>query len=104
MTVGNEDPVTPVTVTALKGNFPNPFNPETTINFDIKEKAPVRIDIFNAKGQLIRTLVDETVNMGHHQITWNGKDNHGNSVASGVYQYRMQAGTYIATRRMMLMK
>ncbi len=103
MTVGNTDIVN-VSVTALKGNFPNPFNPVTNIRFDIKTIAPVRIDIYNTKGQLIRTLVNEVKANGHYNIVWNGKDNNGTSVASGIYYYRMQAGNYRSTKRMMLMK
>ncbi len=103
LTVGNTD-IIEVTQTALKGNFPNPFNPETTINFDVKDASKVRIEIYNTKGQLIRTLVDEFISKGQHHVVWNGKDNHGNSVASGIYHYRMQAGNYKATRRMMLLK
>jgi flagellar hook assembly protein FlgD len=90
--------------TELKGNYPNPFNPETLISFDIKVKTPVRIEIYNTKGQLVRTLVNDWTDKGHHQVVWNGKDDYGHSVASGVYQYRMQAGEYIANRRMMLLK
>jgi hypothetical protein len=103
MTVGVEDQIE-VTATVLKGNYPNPFNPVTTIAYDVKVKAPVRIEIYNTKGQLIRTLVDAVIDKGHHHVVWNGKDNSGNSVASGVYTYRMQAGEYKATRNMMLMK
>jgi len=93
-----------VVATALKGNYPNPFNPETTISYDVKVAAPVKIEIYNTKGQLIRTLISEVKGKGHYQIVWNGKDNNGISVASGVYHYRMQAGDYKATRMMMLMK
>lgn len=103
MSVSNDDMIQ-VTQTALKGNYPNPFNPETTISFDIKDRVPVRLEIFNTKGQLIRTLVSDVYDKGHHQVIWNGKDNNGNSVASGVYNYRMTAGEYKAIRRMMLMK
>jgi hypothetical protein len=103
MPVGNADVVN-VDVTALRGNYPNPFNPETTINYDVKGIAPVKIEIYNTKGQLIRTLVNQTKAGGRYQIVWNGRDNNGNSVASGIYHYRMQAGDYQATRRMMLMK
>jgi hypothetical protein len=96
--------VVEVTKTVLNSNYPNPFNPVTTISYDIKAKSPVRIDIYNAKGQLIRTLVNEVIEKGQHHTVWNGKDNHGNAVASGIYHYRMQAGDYKATRRMVLMK
>jgi len=90
--------------TVLKGNYPNPFNPETTIAFDVKGTQPVCIEIYNMKGQLIRTLVDKVKHQGHHSVIWNGRDEHGNSVASGVYHYRMRAGSYKADRRMMLLK
>ena len=93
-----------ITQTALKGNYPNPFNPETTIRYDVKGVQPVRIDIYNTKGQLIRTLVNEIKNNGHHSAVWDGKDNHGSAVASGIYHYRMRAGSYKADRRMMLLK
>ena len=103
MTTGNDDEVQ-IARTELKGNYPNPFNPETLISFDIKVKTPVRIEIYNTKGQLVRTLVNEWIDKGHHQVIWNGKDKNGHSCASGVYQYRMQAGEYVANRRMMLLK
>jgi hypothetical protein len=103
MTTGVE-PEIEVLNTVLNGNYPNPFNPVTNISFDVKTKAPVRIDIYNLKGQLIRTLTNEVINKGRHQVIWNGKDNHGNNVASGLYYYRMQTDGYKATRRMMLMK
>ncbi|MDD4147588.1 MAG: FlgD immunoglobulin-like domain containing protein, partial [Candidatus Cloacimonetes bacterium] len=95
--------VNPV-VTALNGNFPNPFNPETTINFSLKEAGNVKLNIFNIKGQLIRTLVNAPMNAGKHQMVWNGKDNNGTSVSSGLYLYRMEAGSYRSTKKMMLMK
>jgi len=100
---GNEDDLM-ITSTILHNNYPNPFNPQTTISFDVKEPAPVRIDIYNLKGQIIRTLVNEIKTSGHYTIIWNGKDQNGNGVASGVYHYRMQAGKYKSIRRMLLMK
>jgi hypothetical protein len=95
---------TPVIATRLKSNYPNPFHPATTITFDIKDKAPVRIDIYNTKGQLIRNLINETKSNGRHEAVWNGKDNYGNKVASGIYQYRMQTGKYRATHTMLMLK
>ena len=103
MPVGNEDEVN-VEVTSLNANYPNPFNPSTTISFDIKTKSPVRVEIYNTKGQLIRTLVNEVKASGRYRVIWNGKDENGTSVASGIYHYRMQAGDYKVTRRMMLLK
>jgi hypothetical protein len=103
MTVGINEEVL-ITRTALKGNYPNPFNPETTITFDTKGVQPVRIEIYNLKGQLIRTLVNEVKGNGHHTVVWNGRDEYGKAVASGIYQYRMQSGEYTANRRMLLLK
>ncbi len=90
--------------TILHANYPNPFNPETTICYDLKEKSPIRIDIYNIKGQLIKILVNEAKSAGSYKVVWNGKDSNGKEVSSGIYQYRMQAGEYHITRRMMLLK
>ncbi|MCB5246420.1 MAG: carboxypeptidase regulatory-like domain-containing protein, partial [Candidatus Cloacimonetes bacterium] len=102
--VSNQDEVVPVTATALLGNYPNPFNPETTIAWCLKEAAPVKIEIYNSKGQRIRTLLDETKAGGWYQTVWNGRDDNGDFVSSGVYMYRMSAGSYLASRKMMLMQ
>jgi hypothetical protein len=102
--VANEDEVVPVTVTALNGNFPNPFNPETTINYDLKESAKVRLEVYNLKGQLVRSLVNDNQSAGRYRVVFDARDNRGNSLASGVYLYRLHAGDYTATRKMMLME
>jgi flagellar hook assembly protein FlgD len=102
--VDNEDETLPVVATALNGNYPNPFNPETTISFAVKEAAAVKLDIYNLKGQLIRSLVHEDKAPGHYRVVWNGKDNQGFSVGSGVYFYRMTAGSYSSTKKMLLME
>ena len=88
----------------LHGNFPNPFNPETTIRYSVKEATPVSIDIYNVKGQLVKTLVNENKASGHYSVTWNGRDNNNLPVSSGVYFYKMLAGKYSSTRKMILMK
>jgi hypothetical protein len=103
-TVANEDDTVIPTVTSLDGNYPNPFNPTTTIRFGVKEPGLVSINIYNLKGQLVRTLVDENKKAGFHSIAWNGIDNFGKSVSSGVYMYRMQTTGFHQTRKMMLMK
>ncbi len=102
--VANEDEVVPVTATALLGNYPNPFNPSTTISWCLKEASPVRIEIYNSKGQRVRVLVDETKATGWYQTVWNGRDDLGNPVSSGVYMYRMNAGSYSSGKKMMLMQ
>jgi len=103
MTSNEDDVITPV-VTKLHGNYPNPFNPETTIRFSLKDSSPVRINIYNIKGQLIRSLVNNNLTSGNHQIVWNGKDNDGRNVGSGIYLYRMESTGYNKTLKMMLMK
>jgi hypothetical protein len=102
--VANDDPGTPGIATALYGNHPNPFNPLTTIRYSLKEAMPVRVDIFNVKGQLVKTLVNETKAAGEHNIEWNGTDNAGLQVSSGIYYFKMSAGKYSSTRKMVLMK
>jgi hypothetical protein len=90
--------------TALAGNYPNPFNPETTISFSLSADTFVAIDIYNIKGQKVRTLVNDELTSGHHSVVWNGKNNIERDVASGIYFYRMRAGDFTATRKMILMK
>jgi len=101
-----EDPGTPElpTVTKLLTAFPNPFNPSTNIRFQLKESAPVKIEIFNIKGQLIRMFEESHVNPGYHQISWDGRDANGRPAASGVYFYRMSSGQYVSSKRMVLAK
>ena len=91
-------------VTALLPNFPNPFNPMTTISFDLSESRIVRLVIYNLDGRQIATLINEQMVAGHHEITWTGKDDYGHDVASGSYIYRIEAGEYSATRRMVLIR
>ncbi|MCB5286232.1 MAG: C25 family cysteine peptidase [Candidatus Cloacimonetes bacterium] len=101
--VANSDLINPA-VTALKGNFPNPFNPSTSIRFSLKDASPVLINIYNLKGQLVKSLLKSELSSGNHQITWNGKDDRGAPVASGIYLYRMESNNFKATNKMMLMK
>jgi hypothetical protein len=101
--VANEDNLQ-VAATRLNGNYPNPFNPNTTISYDIKEPAEVSIAIYNVKGQLIRSLVNQAKATGHYTVDWDGKDKHGKIVGNGVYQYVLKTGEYQETRRMTLLK
>ena len=91
-------------ITELVGNFPNPFNPETVIRFNISHICYVKIEIFNLRGQLVRILVEGTHNAGEHNIIWNGQDDMGQEVGNGIYFYRMIAGDLVQTRRMVLLK
>jgi len=103
MIVSNDDPVLPV-ITELQGNYPNPFNPETTIRYSLKESVPVVIEIYNVKGQLVKTLVNEAKAAGNHSVVWNGRDNQNRPVSSGIFFYKMHAGKYSNTKKMILMK
>jgi hypothetical protein len=88
----------------LYQNHPNPFNPATTINFDLPAPAHVRLDIFNILGQRVRTLLDRAMPAGTHAVRWDGRDGDGRPVASGVYFYRLDAGRDVAKRKMILLK
>jgi hypothetical protein len=98
------DPATPQLLTALASNYPNPFNPSTNISFSLANPGEVSIQIFNQKGQLVKTLLNSSLPAGNHQLTWNGTDEQGAHVGSGVYFYRMKSGKYSSTRKMVMMK
>lgn len=85
-------------------NYPNPFNPTTTIICELAESSPVRMDIFNAKGQLVNTLLNQDMLAGHHSVIWDGKDGQGRAVSSGVYLYRMSLPNKVMTNKMLLLK
>jgi hypothetical protein len=88
---------------SLSQNYPNPFNPTTSINFGLQ--APVTMEIYNILGVKVRTLIHgEVMGAGVHQMEWNGKDDAGSSVTSGVYLYRIDAGTFQMTKKMMMLK
>jgi hypothetical protein len=84
--------------------YPNPFNPETTIHFSIPVDTNVTIDIFNVKGQKVKSLVNDMYQTGNHIAVWSGHDNNGRAVSSGIYFYRMQTDGYTATKKMLLLK
>ncbi|GEM_PF-3452911 len=88
----------------LNANYPNPFNPATTVSFELPQASPVRIEIFNVLGQKVRTLIDGYKEAGRHDIQWNGTDAAGHQVSSGIYFCRMTAGEYNHTIKMMMMK
>ncbi|MDD4308746.1 MAG: carboxypeptidase regulatory-like domain-containing protein [Candidatus Cloacimonetes bacterium] len=102
--VANEDDILPVTATELAGNYPNPFNPETTISYAIKDGCFVSLEVYNLKGQVVRSLIKRDMEQGRHSVVFNGKDDLGKPLASGIYMYRLKAGSYSSTRKMMLME
>lgn len=88
----------------LLQNYPNPFNPATTISYHIPEQTHVRIDIFDVTGKRIKTLLDAPIASGTHSIKWQGTFDDGKTVPSGVYFYRMIAGSYVQTRKLLFLK
>jgi len=88
----------------LAQNYPNPFNPATTIKFQMPATGRVSLGIYNALGQEVRRLVDEEVGAGEHQAVWDGTNVQGQAVSSGLYLYRLQAGSGVETRRMFLLR
>jgi hypothetical protein len=102
-TTGEDLPGVP-TEFDLYQNSPNPFNPSTTIRFDLPVAGPVRLDIYNVKGERISTLVDRHMTEGRKEVTWEGRDMEGGALASGVYFYRLVAGDFVQTRKMVLLR
>jgi len=89
---------------ALNANYPNPFNPSTTISYSLIDAQHTKLTVFNAIGQTIRTLVNEPQAAGIHTVQWDGRNSLGEQVSSGVYFYRLEAGTFVKTKRMMLIE
>ncbi len=89
---------------SLADNYPNPFNPSTQIRFSAPQNSKIRLEIFNILGQKVRVLVDQALPAGSHTIEWDGRNDFGAAVASGIYFYRMVAGNFVQTKRMLLMR
>ncbi len=89
---------------ALEQNYPNPFNPSTTIRYSLPTASEVKITVVNMLGRTVATLVDARRSAGQHEVVWNGRDDAGNAVASGLYLYRLQSENFRATKKMMLLK
>lgn len=89
---------------ALKGNYPNPFNAETMINFSLQEESYTVLTVYNLAGQKVRDLVNESLPPGEHRVRWDGHDAEGRKVATGLYIARLTAGSHIATHKMVLLK
>ncbi|UCE19016.1 MAG: M6 family metalloprotease domain-containing protein [Gemmatimonadota bacterium] len=106
MALLKEDSTAPVAF-GLAQNYPNPFNPTTTIEYSVvSDQSPshVTLNVYNLLGQRVRTLVDGVKEPGYHTVTWDGMDEEGDDVSSGVYFYRLQAGEFTAKKKMMFLK
>jgi hypothetical protein len=95
-------------VLSLSQNYPNPFNPSTTINFDVPgelgEEKPVKLTIYDIRGRKVRTLVDSEYEPGNHRVIWDGKNERGQRVTSGVYLYTLRSEARTYTKKMVLVK
>jgi hypothetical protein len=96
----------PVTVRSLSQNYPNPFNPATRIEYFVPEGEARRVAlvVYDVSGARVRTLVDRVVTGGKHSVEWDGRNDHGQTVGSGVYFYRMVDREFTQTRKMLLLK
>jgi flagellar hook assembly protein FlgD len=86
------------------GAYPNPFNPRTTVAFELAQSQDVRLAVYDLAGTRIRWLLQEPRPVGRHEVVWNGLDSHGRRVASGVYVLRLEAGTIRDLRKVVLLK
>ena len=85
-------------------NSPNPFNPTTTISFELSESGKTQIEIFNVKGQKVKTLLDEEMEIGKHSVTWSGTDGNNRQAASGIYFYRISVNNKQKINKMIMLK
>ncbi|MCP4548901.1 MAG: T9SS type A sorting domain-containing protein [bacterium] len=104
MVLGEIETATPVWRDRFVGAWPNPFNPSTSIRFETAHSGPVRLAIYSVQGRHVRTLIDESLTAGPHEVTWDGRDSAGQSLASGVYLSRMSQPRGSATQRLVLLK
>ncbi|MCD6176904.1 MAG: T9SS type A sorting domain-containing protein, partial [Candidatus Cloacimonetes bacterium] len=104
----NTDNVIIPTTTSLIGNYPNPFNPTTNIKFSLKADSKVSLNIYNIRGQKVKILINENMQVGYHSIVWNGQDDSGKSLPSGVYFNYFNAdsdgGDYTSVKKIILLK
>ena len=88
----------------IKGNFPNPFNPETTILFDLLNEGIEHLEVYNIMGQKVRTLISNTMSAGNNSVRWDGRNDGGIAVSTGIYFTLLTAGKQQASNKMMLLK
>ena len=103
MGTDNEEGIMPIQY-ALHQNYPNPFNPITTLRYDIPENSHVTITIYNMLGRQVKTLINQTQDAGYKSVIWDATNDYGKPVSAGIYLYQIQAGEYISTKKMVLLK
>jgi len=89
---------------SLHQNYPNPFNPVTTLRYDLPENSLVNIIIYDMLGREVKTLINQTQDAGYRSVIWNATNDYGKPVSAGIYLYQIQAGEYISTKKMVLLK
>jgi hypothetical protein len=102
--VGIEPTSPPANAFALSQNFPNPFNPSTTIRFTVPDPAYVELRIFDVTGRTVRTLLSESRDAGAHTVSWDGRNDAGVPAPSGTYVYELRAGAMVESRKLVLLK
>jgi hypothetical protein len=103
-TSDEDNPVIEKFQTELYANYPNPFNPTTTIKLGMRNAECGIIEVYNIKGQKVKTLFNGYLEVGEHSFVWNGDDDNGNAVSSGIYFYKMKTSDYNEIKKMVLMK
>jgi hypothetical protein len=99
-----EDSIQLHSITFNLKNYPNPFNPETTISFELSKPGDVVLNIYNLKGELVKRLINNQMSNGKHSIVWDGKDNNGTICSSGVYFYKIESNGRVEVKKMLLLK
>ncbi len=89
---------------SLRQNYPNPFNPATVIKYYLKKRCHVELTVYDLLGRKVKTVVDEEKSVGSHSAIWDGTDDSGSKVASGIYFYRLKAGDAVGSKKMILLK
>ena len=88
----------------LNQNYPNPFNPSTVISFEISNIQKVSLKVYDNQGRFVRSLLNNTMHVGRHEISWDGRNNQGESVSAGVYYYMLQTASFNQTKKMTLIR
>ena len=88
----------------LHQNYPNPFNPITTLQYDLPENGLVNVTVYDMLGRQVKTLINQTQEAGYKSVIWNATNDYGKPVSAGIYLYQIQAGEYISTKKMVLLK
>ena len=101
---GIEDETAPMIVSGLEPSFPNPFNPTTTIRFSLAESGHAALRVYDVSGRLVRILIDEVLPRGNHEMRWDGRNERGEGMASGVYFYRIVVPGFANKQKMVLLK